>query len=244
MKGASGLLLLVGMVLASSIVCGDRDAPPAATTRAGTVAATATPPATPRGISPGRSSEAADTRTSVPPTATPTPVPPTATPTAVVPTPTPTRVVVLPTPAPPTPTVTRAPGGFPPPFVPLVPSGPRVIERCRGSVTLPAAPGFRVSVSCTSSGYRSLFEIRVQTDYFASFEYPVVIKVTVDPPYGFSGTDTGYLYYDGDSEEFIWPRDFSLSAEPVEGTYAIEVHAAEGFGFPSSVVASGSFRIR
>lgn len=150
--------------------------------------------------------------------------------------PTPTRAVVLPTPVPPS-------GGFPPPYVPPPSFGPRPIESCYGSTTLPAVRGFRVTVRCTSFGYRSLFEIRVETDYFANFEYPVVIEVTVDPPFGFRGTDTDYLYYDGDSTEFVWPRDFSLTAEPVEGTYSIEVRASEGFRFPSSVVASGSFRI-
>lgn len=264
MKRASVLLLLLAStLLASSVACGGGEAPPTASPSTETVTATATAPATRPATSQGRPSEEAVTPTPVLPTATPTPGPATATPTPVPPTaapmpviPTPTRAVVLPTPTPmpviPTPTPTRAvvlptpvppSGGFPPPYVPPPSFGPRPIESCYGSTTLPAVRGFRVTVRCTSFGYRSLFEIRVETDYFANFEYPVVIEVTVDPPFGFRGTDTDYLYYDGDSTEFVWPRDFSLTAEPVEGTYSIEVRASEGFRFPSSVVASGSFRI-
>jgi len=162
-----------------------------------------------------------------PPTAAPTPTP-TPRPPAPTPTPTPTPTPMLPPPS---------GGGFVPP------AGPRTVERCYGSVGIPASPPFRVTVTCASFGYRTLFEIEVEVDYFAELDYPVRVRVEVTPPGPGWGWATGYLFFDGDSETFAWPADFSLIAEPLAGTYTVEVEAEVGLGFPE-LVASGSFTIQ
>lgn len=197
------------------------------------------------------------TRTSTPtpsPTTTPSPTPtPTDTPT---PSPTPTETPT-PTPIPPPPTPTP-PAQLPPPSpvggIPIPPprSGPiflptptpdDVVEQCTGSVSIPAARPFRVNIRCVPFGLNTIFEIEVQTDYFANLDYPIRVRVTVDPPNGFRGSVTGYLYYDGDRRTFAWPRQFGYFDEPRVGTYGIEVEAAPGVGF-FQTVASGSFTIR
>lgn len=191
-----------------------------------------------------------------PPTPTPTPTP-TATPT---PTPTPTRT---PTPTPilrlrlptPTPTPTPRPYVPPPPYVPPTPwsppgyypppgSGGDVIESCSGSFKLPASYGFKVTVECASWGSRTLFTIKVKTDYFADFDYPINVKVEVDPPNAPSGSDRGYLYYDGDSVEFDWPPDFLFTRDTVTGRYDITVKAQNFGGYGWVTIAAGSFTIR
>ena len=183
----------------------------------------------------------------------PTPTP-TATPTA---TATPTRTP-RPTPAPsptPTRTPTRTPTPRPPalPSLPAPPPGPAfpprtgggdAIESCTGSFELDAAPGFSVTVECARWGWRTLFTITVETDYFANFDYPIDIEVTVDPPNALPDSDSEYLYYDGDSAEFDWPADFLFFGQPVAGRYSITVEASNWRNFSGVTIAAGSFTIR
>lgn len=176
------------------------------------------------------------------PTATPTPTPtPTATPTptptprpTATPTPTPYRSPSFPTPWQP-PTPWRPPGYFPTPRS-------DVVESCTGSFDLRASPGFKVRVECVRWRWNTLFTITVKTDYFADFDYPIIIKVEVDPPNAISDSETEHLHYDGDSVEFDWPADFLYFDDPVVGTYRITVKASD-FG-DNLTIASGSFTIR
>jgi len=180
-------------------------------------------------------------------TATPTRTPtPTATPTATpTPTPTPTPRPPTPTPVPPTPTpVPRPPAPPPGPAYPPPSSGGDVIESCTGSFELDAAPGFSVTVECARWGWRTLFTITVETDYFANFDYPIDIEVTVDPPNALPDSDSEYLYYDGDSAEFDWPADFLFFGQPVAGRYSITVEASNWRNFSGVTIAAGSFTIR
>jgi hypothetical protein len=211
-----------------------------------------------------RAGSAEPTPTPVPtstPTATPSPTP-TATPTPS-PTPTPTETPMptptpTPTPPPPPPTPTPVPQLPPPPPaggsipIPPPPGGPfflptptpdDLVERCEGEARIPAAHPFTVEVRCVSFGYRTLFEIEVSTDYFARLDYPVWIRVTVDPPQGLGDSVTGFLFYDGDRRTFAWPREFAYYTEARTGKYDIRVEAAQRAGF-FQTVASGSFTIR
>jgi hypothetical protein len=183
------------------------------------------------------------------PTRTPTPTPsptPTATPTATpTPTPIPTPRPPTPTPVPPTPTpVPRPPAPPPGPAYPPPSSGGDVIESCTGWTDIPASRGFKVRVECVQWRWNTLFTITVKTDYFADFDYPIRIRVEVDPPNGFSQTAFGYLYWDGHSREFAWPGDFFTFGDPVTGTYSITVKATNEVSIGFVTVAAGSFTIR
>lgn len=178
------------------------------------------------------------------PTATATPTPtrtPSPTPTRTPsPTPTPTRVPPTPTPVPPTPTPV-------PPAPTLVAPPPRSnpsndkVESCFGSATLPAAPGFLVTVRC-GFGTRlgELFIVTVETQWNVPLDYPIDIEVTVRPPNGLSSRDRGTLFYEGDWLRSQWPGDFLLASadDARAGTYRITV-TANGW----ETIASGSFTI-
>ena len=109
---------------------------------------------------------------------------------------------------------------------------------------MPASRGFKVTVECVQWDWNTLFTITVRTDYFADFDYPVRVRVEVDPPNAFSDLDTGYLYYDGDSAEFDWPADFFYLGEPVTGSYGIVVKASNRSTIGWVTIAAGTFTIR
>jgi hypothetical protein len=98
-------------------------------------------------------------------------------------------------------------------------------------------------VECARFGRRTLFTITVRTDFFADFEYPIDVRVEVDPPDGLPDRDTGYLYFDGDSLEFDWPRDFFFRGDPVAGSYSVTVEAQNSSTIGYVTVAAGRFTI-
>ncbi len=106
-----------------------------------------------------------------------------------------------------------------------------------------AARGFEVDVACSSFGYRTLFTVTVSTYYFADFDYPLKIRVEVEPPEGFASTAEDTLRNAGRSVEFAWPRDFASLVEPTSGRYLITVSATVLGRRNWVTIAAGAFTI-
>jgi hypothetical protein len=116
-----------------------------------------------------------------------------------------------------------------------------VVESCRGSFDIPSARGFEVKVECARWSSRALFTITVKTKSSADFDYPIKIRVTVDPPNALRSSSFSYLWY---FHTFDWPADFIFGGDPVTGTYELTVEASNDSTWGWVTIASGPFNIR